>query len=136
MDDLTRLSQGKYLSLTTFRKTGEEVATPVWVARDGDRLVVTTEATSGKAKRLRNSGRVLLAPCDYRGKLTGEQVPGTAVLLDEADSARVRSIVIGRNGLLGKAIEFVERFRGNNGPSVGIAITPGPWPDAGAGEQR
>lgn len=124
MDQLTRLSEGKYLSLTTFRKDGTPVATPVWVARDGDRLVVTTEADSGKAKRLRNSGRVLLAPCDYRGKLTGEQVEGTAVLLDEAESARVRAIVIGRNGLFGKAIEFVERFRGNNGPSVGIAVTP------------
>ena len=66
--DIDRLAAGKYLSLTTFRKDGSAVSTPVWVARDGDHLYVMTDPSSGKATRLRNSGRVRLAPCDMRGQ--------------------------------------------------------------------
>ncbi len=125
MDELTRLSEGKYLSLTTFRKSGDPVATPVWVVRDGDHLYVTTEAQSGKAKRLRNSDTVLLAPCDMRGKITGAQVPGTAVLLDETESARVHGLVVKRYGLMGRLIGLTNKLRKGSSESVGIEITPG-----------
>jgi hypothetical protein len=63
------------------------VATPVWVARQGDELVVYTARSSGKVKRLRNNSRVLLAPCDMRGRVTGDVVEGTARLQDDAESA-------------------------------------------------
>ncbi|HEX8496691.1 MAG TPA: PPOX class F420-dependent oxidoreductase [Actinomycetales bacterium] len=66
-DELDRLAQESFLSLTTFRRTGEGVSTPMWVARDGDLLVMTTVAASGKVKRLRNDARVELRPCDRRG---------------------------------------------------------------------
>jgi hypothetical protein len=46
----------RFVSLTTFRRDGTPVATPVWIARDGDALVVTTPADSGKVKRLRSTG--------------------------------------------------------------------------------
>ena len=59
----------RFISLTTFRKTGDAVSTPVWIARDGDDLVVTTPATSGKVKRLRNSGRVEMRVCDRMGRV-------------------------------------------------------------------
>ncbi len=64
----------KYLALTTFRKDGRAVSTPVWFAHDGDRLVVITGRESGKAKRIRNGSRVLVAPCDMRGRPKGEAV--------------------------------------------------------------
>ena len=51
----TALGDERFISLTTFLKSGNAVSTPVWIARDGDDLVVTTPAMSGKAKRLRNS---------------------------------------------------------------------------------
>ncbi len=59
-----------YISLTTFRKSGEGVATPVWFAIDGDRLYVVTPLDSGKIKRIRNNPRVTLAPSDGRGKVS------------------------------------------------------------------
>lgn len=125
MDELTRLSQGKYLSLTTFRKAGDAVATPVWVARDDRHLYVTTKADSGKVKRLRNNRDVLLAPCDVRGNVTGPQVPGTATLLDEAGTARVAALIKSKYGLLAKAMMLGEKVRGGGGgASVGIEITP------------
>jgi PPOX class probable F420-dependent enzyme len=72
------LPDAEYVSLTTFRRSGAAVATPVWAAPDGGTLVVWTRADSGKVKRLRHTARVLVAPCDVRGRLTGPAVEGVA----------------------------------------------------------
>ena len=50
--EIERLSAATYVALTTFRKDGTPVATPVWVSGDGDHLYVWKEAASGKAKRV------------------------------------------------------------------------------------
>lgn len=99
--DLQTLGDAKYLSLTTFKRDGTAVATPVWLVRDGDALVVTTQGSSGKVKRIRNSPEVMLAPCDARGRLKGEQVAGTAALVDASETERITSLVRRRYGLLG-----------------------------------
>jgi PPOX class probable F420-dependent enzyme len=109
MTTLRELGQGKYLSLTTFRKDGTPVATPVWLVQDGDSLRVITQGDSGKAKRLRNDSRVLLAPCDARGNLKGGQVEGSAVLQDAAQTARTAQLVEARYGLLGKLLMWRSR---------------------------
>lgn len=103
------LASGKYLSLTTFRRDGSPVATPVWLVRDGDALRVITQADSGKAKRLRNDSRVLLAPCDARGNLKGAQVEGTATLEDATETARTAQMIEARYGLLGKLLMWRSR---------------------------
>jgi uncharacterized protein len=72
------LPHSTYVSLTTFRRTGAPVATPVWAAPDGDTLVVWTRADSGKVKRLRHTSRVTVAPCDFRGRVEGPAVDGVA----------------------------------------------------------
>jgi PPOX class probable F420-dependent enzyme len=59
----------RYVSLATFRRDGREVRTPVWIAGDGRRLYVYTNAKSGKVKRVRANGRARLAACDARGRL-------------------------------------------------------------------
>lgn len=86
------LAGERYLSLTTYRRTGEAVATPVWFALlAGPRAVVTTEASSGKVKRLRNDPACTIAPCDVRGRVHGPLVPATARIVEdveEADAAR------------------------------------------------
>ena len=62
----------RYLNLETYRKNGKGVQTPVWfAAADNVLLYVYTTATSGKAKRIRRTGVVKIAPCDARGKVTG-----------------------------------------------------------------
>jgi uncharacterized protein len=63
------LGDERFVFLTTFGKSGEPVSTPVWIARDGGALVVTTPATSGKVKRIRNSPRVEVRPCSRRGRV-------------------------------------------------------------------
>ncbi|MGA0209077.1 MAG: PPOX class F420-dependent oxidoreductase [Candidatus Nanopelagicales bacterium] len=121
--EVERLANGKYLSLTTFKKDGTAVATPVWVARDGGELVVITDATSGKAKRIRNSGRVVLAPCDMRGKVTGASVDGVAHLTDSTETERITTQIKRKYGLAYTMITLLERLRrrDSNG-SVGIRI--------------
>ena len=72
----------KYINLETFRKNGQSVQTPVWFAeqppREPEKLYVYSTGDSGKAKRIRNSGRVRVAPCDMRGKLLGEWIEARA----------------------------------------------------------
>jgi len=119
-----RLASGKYLSLTTFKKDGSPVATPVWVARDGDELVVITEAGSGKAKRIKNSGRVELAPCDMRGKKTGASVTGVAHLTDSSNTNYIAAQIQRKYGLAYRAIGWLEKLRRRESSgSVGIRIT-------------
>ena len=79
------LPHSTYVSLTTFRRTGVAVPTPVWAAPDGEDLVVWTRADSGKVKRLRHTARVTVAPCDVRGRTRGPEVDGVAGFVDAAD---------------------------------------------------
>lgn len=109
MPAIDSLAASKYLSLTTFRRDGTPVATPVWLVRDGDALRVVTQADSGKAKRLRNDARVLLAPCDARGNLKGAQVEGTATLEDPVETARTAHLIEARYGVLGKILMWRSR---------------------------
>ena len=79
----------KYLSLETYRKTGAGVRTPVWFAAAPDEpggpvLYVYSTADSGKAKRIRRSGSVRIAPCDARGRVTGDWIAAHAAIAGDA----------------------------------------------------
>ena len=89
MDAAAALAGKKYLALETYRKNGTGVRTPVWFATapDGE-LYVYTIADSGKAKRIRRSGVVKIAPCDVRGKPTGEWLDARAEIVDRESFVR------------------------------------------------
>ncbi|WP_326587107.1 PPOX class F420-dependent oxidoreductase [Streptomyces sp. NBC_01294] len=92
---LEELGRARYVSLTTFRKDGTPVATPVWAVADGGELYVWTRSDSWKVKRIRNDGRVTVTACDVRGRVA-EGAPvweGEARLLDEAGLRRVRKLL-------------------------------------------
>jgi len=82
-----RMATEEFVSLATFRRSGEAVATPVWVARDGDDLIVTTPTGTGKTKRLKNDPRVTMRPCGRLGKVDPDAptLEGTAVVEPETD---------------------------------------------------
>jgi hypothetical protein len=72
---------GKYLSITSYRRDGTPVATPVWfVQEDGD-LLVQTDAGSGKVKRIRRNPNVRIAPCTASGRLRAELTAAHAAVL-------------------------------------------------------
>jgi PPOX class probable F420-dependent enzyme len=68
---MQQLGVARYVSLTTFRKDGTPVATPVWIVEDDGLLFVWTGIRSGKARRIRNDPHVTIAACDYRGRTDG-----------------------------------------------------------------
>ncbi|WP_058855613.1 PPOX class F420-dependent oxidoreductase [Nocardia jinanensis] len=119
-----QLAQAKYVSLTTYKRDGSPVGTPVWVAPDGDRLLVWTDPTSWKVKRIRRNPEVTLQISDNRGRTDGGEVlPGTAEILDAAGTEHARAVVGSKYGLVGKImIRGHKLLRGADG-SVGIAIT-------------
>lgn len=87
------LHNQKYISLTTFRKTGIGVATPVWFGEDADNLYVMTRSDMGKAKRIRNNPQVKVAPCTFRGKVTGPEFPARARILPPEQHQRARQSI-------------------------------------------
>jgi PPOX class probable F420-dependent enzyme len=98
--EVDRLAASTYVALTTYKKDGTAVPTPVWLSREGDRLYVWTQADSGKVKRIRNNGRVLIGPSDSRGGLQGAQVEASARVLDSAaDLERVAGLHRAKYGL-------------------------------------
>jgi uncharacterized protein len=83
----------KYISLTTVRKNGVKVATPVWFGEDGDKLYVMTIGAMGKVKRIRNNPRVEVAPCTIRGKITGEALPALGRVLPPEEHKHARQTI-------------------------------------------
>ena len=80
------LDRHRYVSLATFRRSGAEVATPVWFAAADGRLYVFTGGESGKVKRLRNSPRARVAPSDSRGRVLGPWQEASARILTDPAS--------------------------------------------------
>lgn len=90
----------KYISLTTYRRDGDKVPTPVsFVQRDGH-VYVWTMVTSGKVKRLRNNPNVALAPCKVGGEALGPYVEGVATMSGDDSSEELNGAFRSKYGLL------------------------------------
>jgi uncharacterized protein len=101
----------QYINLETFRKNGDGVRTPVWFAQEGETLYVWTDGTSGKAKRIRHTPQVRIAPSDARGTPRGEWVTATASLhpLDTAVYEQGNRLLNNKYGLLKRFFEWMNR---------------------------
>lgn len=131
MSDLLALGDVPFIRLTTFRKNGEGVGTPVWVARDGDSLVAFTPQGTAKLKRLRHTSRVEIVECGRQGKVAEGAVPVRAVASIETDQATVDHVAALLKAKYGveyrlfmaveSAVSFVRRTP--KAPRVAIRIT-------------
>ena len=83
----------KYISLTTFRKSGAGVATPMWFGEGDGKLYVMTRSDMGKTKRIRNNPQVRVAACTIRGTVTGVDVAARARILPAEEHARARQTI-------------------------------------------
>ena len=88
-----QLSSAKYASITTFKKDGTGVRTPIWFAEKDGKLYFMTRNDSWKYKRIRNNPRVTVAPCSVRGKVTGPDFPGRARVLPQAEWNAARKVL-------------------------------------------
>jgi uncharacterized protein len=121
---------GKYLSITSFKRDHSGVATPVWFVQEAGRLLVHTDANSGKVKRIRRHPQVLVAPCTATGRLVADPVPARAELLGDAEVGRVERLLAAKyriDLLVIKPIRAVQAAlrRGRPHPKpIILAITP------------
>ncbi len=112
MSTLQSFENQPYLNLETFRKNGNGVRTPVWFVQEGEKLFIWTEASSGKVKRVRNVGRVNLAPSRGDGVVLGAWVPANASQDDSAEAVNhVRALMTKKYGLMFQLFGFWGRLR-------------------------
>jgi PPOX class probable F420-dependent enzyme len=125
--DLEARFPGRFLSVTTFKRDGTAVATPVWSVSDGRRLFAFTDLHSAKVRRLRRNPHVVVAACRPNGKLRGERVAGTAEVLTAAeDLDRVQELLIARYRISYRLVMLAyrvgRRLRGRSSVADGAAL--------------
>jgi hypothetical protein len=121
-DEIVR---SRYVNLTTYRKNGTPVSTPIWHVPHGAELWMVTEARSGKVKRIRNNPQVSVQPCSVRGKVAPDapSVTGTARLLDDDETALARQLLARRYFLSRAGNWFAHLLRLRRRPMVGIIVS-------------
>ena len=122
-----RLHRTWYISVTTFRRDGRGVPTPVWFVAEANRLYVYTAVTSGKVKRMRRDPHVTVAPCSVRGRVRATPVAGVATFLDDAEARRVARLFDHKYGITRRLLGLYGRIRRRLGqpaapPNVYLAI--------------
>ena len=106
------LGASDFIQLTTFRRSGQGVPTPVWVVPDGDALAVFTPVGTGKLKRIGHTARVTVAECNRRGRVADDVEPVAATATTTADPAeveRVTRLLADKYGLQFRLFMLVER---------------------------
>lgn len=107
----SHLARQQFMSLTTFRKSGQPVATPVWFVDVGGKLFVMTSPQSGKVKRLRHTARVTVAPCTASGQVLGPACDATAVILPADRHPEAQHALDRKYGWQMRILKLVTLFR-------------------------
>ena len=125
--ELQALFPGRYLSITSFKRDGTGVATPVWFASDGGRLFALTDLHSAKIRRVHRNPHVLVASCRVDGKLRCEPLAARAVVLTEtADLEHVQQLLLARYRISYRVVMLLyrlgRRLRGKQSVADGAAL--------------
>lgn len=109
--------------LTTYRKNGTGVGTPVNIAVDGERAFIRTFDKAWKTKRLRNNPESEIAPSTARGKPTGPSIRVRARLLSGNESAHAGKALARKHRIMhGILVPLAHRLRGYT--TVHFELTP------------
>ncbi|HAM02471.1 MAG TPA: PPOX class F420-dependent oxidoreductase [Acidimicrobiaceae bacterium] len=124
--DAATIARERHISLTSFKRDGTPVSTPVWCAKENGSLLVFSEANSWKVKRIRHDPHVQIAPSSARGSPHGPAVDGDALILE--DTAEVETLLARKYGWMWPACNrltvLTRRLRRQSPPkSVTIKIT-------------
>ncbi|MEN9620960.1 MAG: hypothetical protein RL499_1153 [Actinomycetota bacterium] len=127
---IAALADEQYVLLTTTRRNGVAVPTPVWVAPHEGALVVTTGAEAGKVKRMRHTPKVTLQACDRVGKpLEGAPVVEAHATVhdDEQSMTQLEAALSAKYGVQYAAIKAMSKLRGRRAPgSVMVRLSAPP----------
>ena len=119
VQEISEISTSKYISLTTFKRDGTRISTPIWFNLIGEKIYVTTESGAWKIKRITNNPGVEFAVCTQRGKVIGKTFAGTARVLAPTELAAV----IGAKKRRYFMFRLIHLFKKDQ---VAIEITPNP----------
>jgi uncharacterized protein len=109
---LEALKSHQFLNLTTFRKNGAGVSTPVWFALENGKIYGTSQPQTGKVKRIRNNPQVTFAPSSMNGKPLGEASQGKARLLSAAEYPFADGALKRKYGLQYRFLVWTMKLRG------------------------
>jgi uncharacterized protein len=112
----------RFIALTTFRKRGAAVMTPVWFIMQGDALVIWTGKDSGKAKRIRKNSSVELAPSSHSGKELGSRVKGMARIISGSDQPDLKKAFLAKYGWQQRLFAWIWKLQKHQ--HIYIEITP------------
>jgi len=119
------LEHGNYISLSTRKRSGEWVATPVWFAPDGGNYYVFSAGQAGKVKRLRNFSEARIATCTMSGTVTGKWQDARAFVLDNPqDEATALAALRRKYGWQMLAADFFSHLTGKMARRAYIRIEP------------
>ncbi|MFC6016294.1 PPOX class F420-dependent oxidoreductase [Plantactinospora solaniradicis] len=124
MTVVEEIGRSRYVSLTTYRRDGTGVATPVWHVRNGGELFVVSDAAAWKVKRIRNNSHVVVTVCGIRGRIApgAPTAQGTARLLDESETAVARRL-LARKYVVSRLGNWLTRIlHVRRPPVIGIAV--------------
>jgi uncharacterized protein len=105
------LNNHQFINLTTFRKSGKGVMTPVWFAEAEGSVYIVTAPSTGKAKRIRNNPHILIAPGTISGKPLGPDLEAQARLLPPEASVVAHQALQRKYGWQLRLHDFVQKLR-------------------------
>ncbi len=137
METFEHLRRAKTVLLTTRRRDGSTVDTPVNLVVDEHGVgYFRTWSTSGKARRLRNFPGVRLAPCSFLGRAQGSDQPAVTSPLSGAEADRAAGLLARRYPLLhGRLVPWVHRLKHQDTVHYRVVPADEPTPWDGAGDQ-
>ena len=122
MSDVASLAAAQYVALTSFRRDGTPVTTPIWVCAYGSGLAVWTVRSSFKVKRIGNNPAVTVAPCKFRGEVIGPAAAGRATVISDEETAKLRKVIARKYGFMGWLTVYGSVLRRGRTGTVGITI--------------
>lgn len=117
--DVSRLANESYISLETYRKNKKSVKTPVWFIVNHENIYVVTKENTGKVKRIRYNGDVKIAPCNFKGKITGDWIHGQARIVSSDEQ---EELIKKRNEKYGFKATLANIFTRGKGNYVVIEV--------------
>lgn len=123
-----RFAGQRNVLLTTYRRDGTPVGTPVHIAVEGagERAFVRTWDTAGKLKRIGHTPAVTVAPSTVRGRATGPALAARARVLEGEEAATAARELTRKYPLLhGVLIPRLHRLRGNRTVHVELTVGEG-----------
>ena len=116
----------RYIALTTYRRDGRPVTTPVWAAPLKGSLYVVTARSTGKVRRLRATDRVRFAPSNMNGRrILGAWHEGSGrVVEDEQRRGEALAALRRKYGWQMALAMLINRLRGLDRERVVLELTP------------